>query len=105
MRVVLLYPEVYDMARFKEKRKEFPPFGVLYLAAVAENAGHEVAVEAVTPGRTTRREPPPGRQGQPRTPGQGGSGWVTMPIPKLMTALMSLHDRADERDGVAHDPS
>jgi anaerobic magnesium-protoporphyrin IX monomethyl ester cyclase len=52
MRVALLYPEVYDMARFKDKRKEFPPFGVLYLAAVAENAGHEVAVEAVTPGRT-----------------------------------------------------
>ena len=52
MKVALLYPEVYDMARFKEKRKEFPPFGVLYLAAVAANAGHEVAVEAVTPGRT-----------------------------------------------------
>lgn len=52
MKVALLYPEVYDMARFKEKRKEFPPFGVLYLAAVAENAGHDVAVEAVTSGRT-----------------------------------------------------
>jgi radical SAM superfamily enzyme YgiQ (UPF0313 family) len=50
--MALLYPEVYDMARFKDKRKEFPPFGVLYLAAVAGNAGHEVAVEAVTPGRT-----------------------------------------------------
>jgi anaerobic magnesium-protoporphyrin IX monomethyl ester cyclase len=52
MKVVLLYPEVYDMARFKDKRKEFPPFGVLYLAAVTEEAGHEVAIEAVTPGRT-----------------------------------------------------
>jgi anaerobic magnesium-protoporphyrin IX monomethyl ester cyclase len=52
MKVALLYPEVYDMARFKDKRKEFPPFGVLYLAAVVENAGHEVAVEAVMPGRT-----------------------------------------------------
>lgn len=52
MKVALLYPEVYDMARFRDKRKEFPPFGVLYLAAVAENAGHEVAVEPVTPGRT-----------------------------------------------------
>ncbi len=50
--MALLYPEVYDMARFKDNRKEFPPFGVLYLAAVAENAGHEVAVEAITPGRT-----------------------------------------------------
>ena len=49
MKVALLYPEVYDMARFKDKRKEFPPFGVLYLAAVIEQAGHGVAVEAVTP--------------------------------------------------------
>lgn len=52
MRVVLLYPEVYDMARFKEQRKEFPPFGILYLAAVAQQAGHEVTIEAVSPGRT-----------------------------------------------------
>ncbi|GAB2923507.1 hypothetical protein GCM10022245_65550 [Streptomyces mayteni] len=33
MRVALVYPEVLDLARFKEKRREFPPFGVLYLAA------------------------------------------------------------------------
>lgn len=36
MKVALVYPEVYDLARFKEKRKEFPPFGVLYLAAILE---------------------------------------------------------------------
>lgn len=52
MRVALLYPEVYDMARFKECRKEFPPFGVLYLAAVVEQAGHHVAVKKVTPHAT-----------------------------------------------------
>ncbi|MGH3871829.1 MAG: B12-binding domain-containing radical SAM protein [Pseudonocardiaceae bacterium] len=52
MRVALLYPEVYDMARFKEHRKEFPPFGVLYLAAVIEQAGHDVAVKKVTPHAT-----------------------------------------------------
>src|SRR2546423_52144 len=52
MRVALLYPEVYDMARFKEHRKEFPPFGVLYLAAVIEQAGHVVAIEKVSPGAT-----------------------------------------------------
>jgi radical SAM superfamily enzyme YgiQ (UPF0313 family) len=52
MRVVLLYPEVYDIARFKERRKEFPPFGVLYLAAAIEQAGHSVAIERVTPHRT-----------------------------------------------------
>jgi anaerobic magnesium-protoporphyrin IX monomethyl ester cyclase len=50
--VALLYPEVYDMARFKEERKEFPPFGVLYLAAVIEEAGHRVQVQAVTPACT-----------------------------------------------------
>jgi anaerobic magnesium-protoporphyrin IX monomethyl ester cyclase len=49
MKVALLYPEVYDMARFKEHRKEFPPFGVLYLAAVIEEAGHRVVVRKVTP--------------------------------------------------------
>jgi radical SAM superfamily enzyme YgiQ (UPF0313 family) len=49
MNVVLLYPEVYDMARFKEHRKEFPPFGVLYLAAVIEQHGHTVAIEKITP--------------------------------------------------------
>jgi anaerobic magnesium-protoporphyrin IX monomethyl ester cyclase len=49
MKVALLYPEVYDMARFKEHRKEFPPFGVLYLAAVIEEAGHTVAIRKVTP--------------------------------------------------------
>lgn len=47
--VALLYPEVYDLARFKERRKEFPPFGVLYLAAVAEQAGHPVTLIAVGP--------------------------------------------------------
>jgi anaerobic magnesium-protoporphyrin IX monomethyl ester cyclase len=52
MKVALLYPEVYDMARFKEQRKEFPPFGVLYLAAVVEQAGHEVSVLKVAPGQT-----------------------------------------------------
>lgn len=48
MRVALVYPEVLDLARFKEKRKEFPPFGVLYLAAVAEKAGYEVTILKVT---------------------------------------------------------
>jgi anaerobic magnesium-protoporphyrin IX monomethyl ester cyclase len=42
--VVLLYPEVYDMARYKENRKEFPPFGILYLAAAVRNAGHHVEI-------------------------------------------------------------
>ncbi|HTL66698.1 MAG TPA: radical SAM protein [Lacunisphaera sp.] len=44
MRVALLYPEVLDIARFREKRKEFPPFGVLYLAAMVERAHHEARI-------------------------------------------------------------
>lgn len=53
MRVALVYPEVYDLARFKEHRKEFPPFGPLYLAAAAEAAGHEVEIRKVSPGWET----------------------------------------------------
>lgn len=49
MNVALVYPEVYDLARFKEKRKEFPPFGALYLSAVMEQAGHRVTVLKVSP--------------------------------------------------------
>jgi anaerobic magnesium-protoporphyrin IX monomethyl ester cyclase len=48
VRIALVYPEVYDMARFRESRKEFPPFGVLYLAASLRDAGHEVDVLKVT---------------------------------------------------------
>jgi anaerobic magnesium-protoporphyrin IX monomethyl ester cyclase len=51
VRLALVYPEVYDLARFRENRKEFPPFGPLYLAAAAEEAGHEVAIFKVSPGQ------------------------------------------------------
>ena len=44
MKVALVYPEVYDIARYKEKRKEFPPFGVLYLGAFLEENNIEVSV-------------------------------------------------------------
>ena len=47
--MALVYPEVYDLARFREGRKEFPPFGPLYLAAAAERAGHEVEIFKVGP--------------------------------------------------------
>jgi anaerobic magnesium-protoporphyrin IX monomethyl ester cyclase len=52
MRIALIYPEVYDLARFRERRKEFPPFGPLYLGAVAERAGHRVEILKVSPRRT-----------------------------------------------------
>jgi anaerobic magnesium-protoporphyrin IX monomethyl ester cyclase len=50
MNVALLYPEVYELARFKEARKEFPPLGVLNLAAAIERDGHLVKVFPVSPG-------------------------------------------------------
>jgi|GEM_PF-3069370 len=48
MRVAIIYPEVYDIARFGKKRKEFPPFGVLYLATIvsAQN-GMQVEIFSV----------------------------------------------------------
>jgi len=52
MNIALIYPEVYDIARFKEKRKEFPPFGVLYLAAVLEAEGHSVRIDRIWSGHT-----------------------------------------------------
>lgn len=48
MRVAVVYPEAVDLARFKEGRKEFPPFGALYLAAEIEKGGHEVGVFKLT---------------------------------------------------------
>lgn len=50
MHVCLIYPEVYDLARFRERRREFPPFGVLYLGSVLEAAGHAVAIHKIGPG-------------------------------------------------------
>lgn len=44
MKIALAYPEVYDLAHFKENRKEFPPFGVLYLAAFLEENNFKVDV-------------------------------------------------------------
>lgn len=48
MRGIFLYPEYYEIARFGKKRKEYPPFGVMYLAAVAENAGHSIEIKSVS---------------------------------------------------------
>lgn len=51
MKVALVYPEVYDLARFKERRKEFPPFGVLYLAAFLEKNCFKVDIFKVSQGK------------------------------------------------------
>jgi radical SAM superfamily enzyme YgiQ (UPF0313 family) len=50
MKILLVYPNVLDLARFKEKRKEFPPFGVLYLAAVAEQHGYDIGIADISTG-------------------------------------------------------
>lgn len=49
MRVAVVWPEVADMARYRELRKEFPPFGALYLAAILEQHGHGVSLFKLTP--------------------------------------------------------
>lgn len=43
--ILLLYCSDYAVARFGSKRKEFPPLGVLYLAAACEKNGIEVQVK------------------------------------------------------------
>lgn len=53
MRIAVVYPEVLDMARYREKRKEFPPFGALYIAAVLEEAGHQISVFKLNPFQLT----------------------------------------------------
>ena len=46
--VCLVYPECYEMARFGTKRKEFPPFGVMYLASSLEKEGYDVTIKAAS---------------------------------------------------------
>lgn len=48
MKVALISPEYYEVAHFGKKRKEIPPFGVLYLAAVIEQKGVEVRIFRVS---------------------------------------------------------
>lgn len=35
-KIAFVYAKTYEVAHFKEKRKEFPPFGVMYLAAMVK---------------------------------------------------------------------
>jgi radical SAM superfamily enzyme YgiQ (UPF0313 family) len=48
MRAAFAYAEVQDMARFGAQRREFPPFGVLYLAAILLRAGHDVEIVPIS---------------------------------------------------------
>ena len=48
MNIAFVFPEVYDVARYGKRRKEFPPFGVLYLATiVSQQKGMNVQVFTV----------------------------------------------------------
>ncbi|MFC1787998.1 B12-binding domain-containing radical SAM protein [Patescibacteria group bacterium] len=54
MKVAFVYPEVYDVARFGKERKEFPPFGVLYLATIVSmQNGMSVQVFSVSSADTS----------------------------------------------------
>lgn len=44
IKVCLVYPECYEVAKFGTKRKEFPPFGVMYLASSLEQHGINVQI-------------------------------------------------------------
>ena len=46
-RMALVYVNSYEIARKGKKRKEFPPFGVLYLAAVVRKENWEVDIKAI----------------------------------------------------------
>ncbi len=44
MKVALIYPDVYEVARYQYSRKEIPPFGVMYIASVLEQLNNEVMI-------------------------------------------------------------
>lgn len=44
VKACLVYPECYEVARFGTIRKEFPPFGVMYLASSLEKHGVDVQI-------------------------------------------------------------
>lgn len=53
VKLALIYPEVYDIARHGNKRKEFPPFGVMYLATILNRMpGYEVKIFNVSSPQT-----------------------------------------------------
>ncbi len=49
IKIKLLYPEVYEIARYGKRRKEYPPLGLLYVASSMIKEGWMVDIEAITP--------------------------------------------------------
>lgn len=52
-KIAFVYAKTYEIAHFKEKRKEFPPFGVMYLAAMVRKycEDWEVSIIAIEDGK------------------------------------------------------
>ncbi len=48
MKIIILYPEMYEFARFKGNRIEFPPFGPMVLASILEQEGHSVLIKTIS---------------------------------------------------------
>ena len=48
MNIIILYPEMYEFARFKGNRIEFPPFGPMVLASILEQQGYDVKIKAIS---------------------------------------------------------
>ncbi len=47
-KICLVYPECYEVAKFGNKRKEFLPFGVMYLASALEKENYDVKIIATS---------------------------------------------------------
>ena len=47
-KICLVYPECYEVERFGNKRKELPPFGVMYLAGALEKENYDVKIIATS---------------------------------------------------------
>lgn len=43
-KICLVYPKCYEVAKFGNKRKELPPFGVMYLASALEKENYDVEI-------------------------------------------------------------
>ncbi|MBU1667484.1 B12-binding domain-containing radical SAM protein [bacterium] len=48
MKIAIIYPEMLELARFKNNRKEFPPFGPMILASILEEKGYTVNILKIT---------------------------------------------------------
>lgn len=88
MKVALISPEYYDIAHFGVKRKEIPPFGVLYLAAIIEQKNIKVDLFRVS------KETLPLDLTKYNIIGFSISSSVTYPILKRIREISKFNDSA-----------